>query len=116
MRIGIGILVYIALAFHLLLVQSACNITTYYSSIPELFDTPPDVRDRDAWKSLINKLIRILVDTHIVVPYTSTAPDVWDALTDVDRDPNDDSKVKCIYSNVSLTNTAHGTTAFGQWN
>lgn len=51
-----------------------CEISNYYSSIPELSDGKPTTRA--GWESLINKLHVLLASTHVTVPYTSSNTDV----------------------------------------
>jgi len=55
---------------------------TYYSEIS--FD--------DSKELLQQSLQQLLASTHTVVPYTSSATDVWDALKVLDEDPSDSDK------------------------
>lgn len=50
-----------------------------------------------ALKTALNEIIR----GHTVIPYTSTATDVWNALKVLDEDPADPANVLLIYSGVS---------------
>ena len=69
---------------------SDCSLSTYYSSLP----ASPLEASRDDMHLLIR-------DTHInQLPYTSTNPDVWDALIALDGD--DAGNVKLVYAANTL--------------
>lgn len=77
---------------------TSCNATEYWSSLtPGLANA-----------SLVNAL-HDLVLGHTVLPYTSSSGwDVWKALGDVDRDPNNASNVIEIYTLDSVPYAGHG--------
>lgn len=54
-----------------------------------------------ALKSSLHGIIR----NHIVIPYTSTATDVWDALKVLDEDPANPNNVILVYNGVSRPKT-----------
>jgi endonuclease I len=85
---------------------SNCNVSTYYESIPALHNAPPS--KREDWISLAQSLFELLMNTHNVIPYTSSSTDVWDALQVLDQDPGNSSRVWLIYSNRSELGTHHG--------
>lgn len=89
------------LILHLLFVivtsDSFCNITSYYASVPEVFEGMPT--NRSSWLSLIDKLHILLESTHNTIPYTSVDADVWDALRVLDQDPLNKSNVWLLYAN-----------------
>ena len=84
----------------------SCEVSNYYKDIPELDDGPP--MDRKDWISLSKKLYTLLYDSHNLIPYTSSATDVWDALKVLDRDPANSSQVWLIYANRSAASSHHG--------
>lgn len=45
---------------------------------------------------------------HNVIPYTSTATDVWDALKEIDADPSNTDNVRGIYSRRSMPDSLSG--------
>ncbi len=65
----------------------------YYSTTTGLSGT--------ALKTALNQIIR----GHTVIPYTSTATDVWDALKVLDEDPANPANVFLIYTGVSSPKT-----------
>ena len=52
----------------------------------------------------------VISDPHEVIPYTSTATDVWDALKVLDADPSNASRVVEIYSGRSVASSSSGRT------
>ncbi len=62
----------------------------YYSSAAGLTGT--------ALKNALHNII----DDHTVIPYSSSAPDVWDALSQLDQDPDNPNNILCIYANRSI--------------
>mmetsp|Transcript_4286 Transcript_4286/g.7289 ORF Transcript_4286/g.7289 Transcript_4286/m.7289 type:complete len:97 (-) Transcript_4286:1679-1969(-) len=62
------------LLVHLSGSNASCELSSFYSSIPELSNGKPTTRD--GWESVLNKLNNLLEDTHVTVPYTSTSTDV----------------------------------------
>jgi hypothetical protein len=53
---------------------ASCDLSNFYSSIPELSDGKPTTRV--GWESLLSKLHDLLASTHVTVPYTSSNTDV----------------------------------------
>ncbi|GMI45994.1 hypothetical protein TrCOL_g4237 [Triparma columacea] len=70
-----------------------CDTPSYYQSIQAVLDTPSDA-------SNLKEVLRAhMSETHEVIPYTSnTKTDCWDALSYLDVDPSNSSRVLLIYS------------------
>mmetsp|Transcript_4287 Transcript_4287/g.7291 ORF Transcript_4287/g.7291 Transcript_4287/m.7291 type:complete len:522 (-) Transcript_4287:304-1869(-) len=100
------------LLVHLSGSNASCELSSFYSSIPELSNGKPTTRD--GWESVLNKLNNLLEDTHVTVPYTSTSTDVWDALRVLDRDPSNSSNVWLLYANRTEPYATNGLTT--GWN
>ena len=75
-----------------------CDISDYYAST--------DINVREALHSLIQSTHRN------ILPYTSSAPDVWDALIDLDSNGND--QVSLIYASRNVPSQTFGTS--DTWN
>ena len=75
----------------------ACGLEDYYRGI--LSSNSPELRQ---------SLHATISARHVVVPYTSTATDVWDAMAVLDRDPTNYSNVVLIYSRRSEPFATHG--------
>ena len=56
---------------------TACDVDAYYSSV-----------DLSLTGAALRAALRARIAAHDVIPYTSTATDVWDALKVVDADPD----------------------------
>lgn len=55
--------------------------------------------------SALKSALHDLIDGHKVIPYTSTATDVWDALQVLDEDPGNPANVILVYNGVSIAKT-----------
>ena len=102
-------IIFLQLTFSLTIITNgwcSCEVSDYYKDIPELEDGPPV--DRNGWVSLSQKLYTLLYETHNIIPYTSSATDVWDALIVLDQDPANSSQVWLIYANRSAVSSHHG--------
>ncbi|MGC3989695.1 MAG: endonuclease [Chthoniobacteraceae bacterium] len=66
------------------------------------YDAPTGYYDGAVGKTstALKTALHSIVATHTVLPYTSTQPDVWDALKALDEDPADTSSVILIYSGL----------------
>ena len=53
--------------------------------------------------SALKSTLHNLIDGHTVVPYTSAATDVWDALQVLDEDPANTANVLLVYNGVSIS-------------
>lgn len=84
----------------------SCEPEEYYSTITALDSGPPT--NRNEWQQLYSSLHALLVQTHVVIPYTSDDTDVWDALRVVDQDPNNDQNVWLLYANRTEPFITHG--------
>lgn len=101
------------LLFHLTGTSASCELSSFYSSIPELNDGKPTTRA--GWENVLNKLNNLLEETHVTVPYTSTSStDVWDALRVLDRDISNSSNVWLLYANRTEPYATNGATT--GWN
>lgn len=89
------------------LASAGCAKEDFYGSISYLKpgQKPTNLAQ---WEDLITQLYQLLESTHVVIPYTSSSTDVWDALGELDADPADPSKVLLTYSNVSMSWALHG--------
>ncbi|KAL9186194.1 hypothetical protein ACHAXT_005432, partial [Thalassiosira profunda] len=84
---------------------SACDVASYYASLP----TAPLDADRA-------DMHQMLEDTHRdQLPYTSTSPDVWDALIDVDSDASGEN-VRLVYKDAWVPATPYDSGACDSWN
>ena len=88
-----------------------CSFTAYYQNIlPELYEynsNPtliPSKTNFYEWRNITNRLMLLLSSTHYVLRYD----EIWDALCKVDRDVNDNTRVRLIYSNTTLPCTPRG--------
>lgn len=79
---------------------SRCDEATYYSAIDDRYDAA--------------KLTFLLRSTHDRLPYTSSGPDVWDALIDLDANPTDPTEVRLVYRDTFYPAEPHG--ASDTWN
>jgi len=68
-----------------------------YAQIPNGYYDDANGLTGEALKSALNDII----DGHTEFPYTSSSTDVWDILTETDRDPDNSDNVICIYSGFS---------------
>lgn len=91
----------------------ACATDDYYSGITYLLPGQQP-SNQEEWEILITELYTLLQATHVVIPYTSTSTDVWDALGVLDADPSDPAKVMLTYSGVSMDWSRNGDTT--GWN
>ena len=83
-----------------------CELSSYYNSITGLDSGPPT--SREGWTTLYSELHELLVQTHIVIPYTASTTDVWDALRVLDQDPNNADNVWLLYANRTEPYDTHG--------
>jgi len=84
------------------------------------YDAPTGYYDSALGKTstALKTSLHSIVATHTVLPYTSTQPDVWDALKALDEDPADTTSVILIYSGLDALKAnqytgSNGTT--GTW-
>ncbi len=89
-----------------LVLAAGCDVGAYYSGFD--FDAPT--------VTLKNQLNRRIKSPHNSLPYAdSTGTHTWDALIDLDRDPNNASQVWSIYSGQGVDANYRGAT-LGMWN
>lgn len=84
----------------------SCDPDVFYSSVVGLDMGPPSTRA--AWATLYTSLHELLMQTHVIIPYTSSSTDVWDALRVLDADPANPSNVWLLYANRSEPYETHG--------
>jgi endonuclease I len=84
----------------------SCEVNSYYSSITGLETGPP--ASREGWITLYESLHELLVQTHVIIPYTSSSTDVWDALQILDQDPSNPANVWLLYANRTEPFVTHG--------
>ena len=58
--------------------------------------------------STLRTTVHAVIDDHTRFPYTSSATDTWDILTQADQDPDDASHVLDVYMNASYPTVAGG--------
>ena len=94
-------------------IPSGCAQDNYYRGISYLLPGQKPV-NKEEWNDLLQQLHELLIKTHVVLPYTSTGMDVWDALGILDMNPANESEVMLTYSNISMPWYVHG--AVTGWN
>ena len=82
-----------------------CGIATYYSSLP----VSPINAARDDMHNLIKNTHRTQL------PYTSSSPDVWDAMIALDSDATGQN-VKLVYANAFVPATPYDQGTCEYWN
>jgi len=70
---------------------AVCEVSAYYDGV-----------DFAAAASALKTTLHSAISPHNVIPYTSTAVDVWDALKVLDAHPDDSSQVKLIYTQQGM--------------
>lgn len=93
--------------------SAGCNKDDYYSGISYL-QPGNQPTDEAEWRDLISQLYSLLRNTHVIIPYTSSSTDVWDALGVLDADPTNASNVILTYSGISMAWSLNGKSA--GWN
>ena len=75
-----------------------CDTATYYEDV-----------DLTLTGSALRAALHARIKTpHTVIPYTSSATDVWDALKEIDADPSNTDNVLGIYSRRSMPDSLSG--------
>jgi len=79
-------------------------LSTGLLTLKAQWDPPPGYYDSASGLSGndLRDALHDIIDNHTVIPYTSSAPDTWDALKDLDRDPDNIVNVLLIYSAASI--------------
>jgi hypothetical protein len=72
-----------------------CDVATYYAPVWDLYDAA----------LMADRLKSSHRDN---IPYTSTVPDCWDALIDLDANPADASEVKLVYRDTYIPAIPYG--------
>lgn len=108
-------LLYVVVCTCMTAIESTVNCAKdeYYSGISYLLQGQQPTNQAE-WEDLISQLYTLLKSTHVVIPYTATGTDVWDALGVLDADPGDPTKVMLTYSGISVEWSTNGLTT--GWN